>query len=112
MKVLNNSVQLIGHLGKDVEVKVFESGSKMARISLATTDMYKNQNGEQVSQTQWHTLVAWGKTAELMANSLTKGSQVAINGALNYRTYTDRDGQRRTIAEINVNDFLTVRQSA
>jgi single-strand DNA-binding protein len=106
MQVLKNNVQLIGNLGQDVQMINFESGSKKANIVLATTDYYKNKEGEMVKQTQWHRLVAWGSKAELMAKLLQKGSKVAISGSIEYKSFTDKDGQDRFITEIKVSDFL------
>jgi single-strand DNA-binding protein len=106
MQVLKNNVQLIGNLGQDVQMINFDSGSKKANVTLATTDYYKNKNGEMVKQTQWHRLVAWGSKAELMARLLQKGSKVAISGSIEYKNYTDKSGQERYTTEIKVSDFL------
>ena len=106
MSILANSVQLIGHLGKDVEVKTFESGSKKATFSLATTKKYKNQNGEYVKDTQWHNIVAWGRNAESFSKALAKGNKVAIQGTLNYRSYEGQDGKTRYITEVLVTDLM------
>jgi len=108
MNTLKNSVNLIGNLGKEVELKELASGSKMARIVIATNDFYRNNKGEPITETQWHNLVAWGKTAELMANSLSKGSEVAIQGKLVHRSYEDKDGNIRYTSEVKVNEFLKV----
>jgi single-strand DNA-binding protein len=106
MTVLRNSVQLIGHLGKDVELISFESGNQKAQVSMATSESYKNAKGELVTDTQWHNLVAWGKAAEYMAKSLKKGSYVAVNGSIAYRTYTTKDGDIKNYTEIKVNEFI------
>jgi single-strand DNA-binding protein len=104
MKTLKNSVQLIGHLGKDPEVKTF--GDKMkAAFSIATSETYKNAKGEKVEDTQWHNLVIWGKLAETAGKYLKKGSEVAIEGKLVHRVYETDKGEKRYITEINVNDF-------
>lgn len=108
MNTLKNSVQLIGNLGKEVEIKDLASGSKVARIVIATNDYYKNNKGEAVTETQWHNLVAWGKTAELMANMLSKGSEVAIQGKLVHRSYEDKDGNTRYTSEVKVNEFMKI----
>ena len=78
MFALKNKVQLIGNLGNAPEVKTLESGKKMARFSVATSESYRNAKGEKVTETQWHTLVAWGKVAEIVEKYLTKGKEVAI----------------------------------
>jgi single-strand DNA-binding protein len=108
MNTLKNSVHLIGNLGKDVEIKELASGGKRAKIILATNDYYKNNKGEAVTETQWHNLVAWGKTAELMASLLTKGSEVVIQGKLMHRSYEDKDGITRYTSEVKVNEFMKV----
>ncbi len=112
MKSINNSVNLIGNLGQDIQLINFNSGSKKITTSLATTEYYKNDKGELVKNTSWHTVVAWGKNAELMARSLEKGCKVAIQGMLNYRSYEDKNGHKRTITEVLVNDFLKVGAAA
>lgn len=108
MNTLKNSVNLIGNLGKDVEIKELTSGSKVAKIVIATNDYYKNNKGETVTETQWHNLIAWGKTAELMSKVLSKGSEVAIQGKLVHRNYEDKDGNMKYISEVKVNEFIKV----
>ena len=109
---LKNSVQLIGNMGKDVVLTTFENGNKKAALVLATNDYYTNNKGEKVKQTEWHNLIAWGKTAELMAESLNKGSEVAIQGKLTNRSYTDKEGNTRYVTEIVVNEFFKIARSA
>jgi single-strand DNA-binding protein len=105
MKSLRNSVQLIGRLGKDPEVKTF--GEKMkASFSIATSDAYKNQKGEKVQDTQWHNVVIWGKLAGIAEKYLKKGSEVAVEGKLVHRVYETSAGEKRYITEINVNDLV------
>lgn len=106
MANLRNSVQLIGRLGKDPEMKTFDSGKTQAVFSLATTDKYKNQKGEKVEETQWHNLVAWGKLAEIARQYLKKGSEVAVEGKLVHRTYENATGERKYFTEIVVNDLV------
>lgn len=108
MSTLCNSVNLIGRLGKEVEIKEISNGNKVANILIATNDFYKNNKGELMKETQWHNLIAWGKTAELMSNVLSKGSEVAIEGKLVHRTYEDKEGNQRYVSEVKVNDFLKV----
>ncbi|HXC04836.1 MAG TPA: single-stranded DNA-binding protein [Bacteroidia bacterium] len=105
MKNITNSVQLIGNLGKTPEIKNFEGGKKVARVSIATTDSYKSAKGEKVKETQWHNLVAWGKCADIMERYLKKGSEVAIQGKLTSRSYDDKDGIKRYITEIKVQEL-------
>lgn len=108
---IKNSVQLIGNIGKDVEILNFENGNKKASVSIATTDYYTNNKGEKVKQTEWHNLIAWGKTAELMAQVLRKGNEVAIQGKLTNRSYTDKTGVTRYVTEISVNEFYKISRS-
>lgn len=106
MKSLRNSVQLIGRLGKDPEVKTFNN-SKKASFTIATTDVYKNQKGEKVEDTQWHNIVVWGKLAGIAEKYLKKGQEVVIEGKLVHRAY-DSKGEKRYITEVNVNDLVMV----
>ena len=106
MYALKNKVQLIGNLGNAPEVKTLESGKKMARFSVATNEDYRNVKGEKVRETQWHNLVAWGKVAEIVEKFLTKGKEVAIEGKLINRSYNDKEGNKKYITEIQVNELL------
>ncbi len=106
MNTLRNSVRLIGNLGAAPEVKEFEQGKKLARLALATNETFTNAKGEKVTETCWHNLVAWGKTAELAQKYLTKGSEVAIEGKLTTRNYTSKEGEKKYITEIVVNELL------
>ena len=82
MNALRNKVQLIGNIGMNPEVKTLDGGKKLAKMSIATNESYKNAKGEYVKETQWHNLIAWGKTAELVEKLLKKGSEVAVEGKL------------------------------
>ena len=106
MNTIRNKVQLIGNLGNDPDVKQLESGKTLAKLSLATNDRYTNQKGEKIEDTQWHNLVAWGKTAEVAEKYLKKGSEVAIEGKLTSRSYEDKEGQKKYITEVIVNEIL------
>ena len=106
MNNLRNSVRLIGHLGGDPDVKNFDSGKKVARISLATNESYKNQKGEKIQETCWHNLVIWGKSAEFAEKYLEKGREIAIEGRLTSRSYTTKEGEKKFISEIIVNEIL------
>lgn len=106
MNALKNKVQLIGHLGRSPEVKTFESGKKQVKFTLATNDTYRNANGEKVVDTQWHNLVLWGKLADIAEKYLDKGKEIAIEGRLLNRSYTDKDGNKKYISEIMVNELL------
>ena len=106
MYALKNKVQLIGHLGHKPEVKETESGKKVTSFNMATSDVYRNAKGEKVTETQWHRLVAWGKMAEIAGKYLDKGREIAIEGRLTNRSYTDKEGNKKYITEIVVNELL------
>ena len=106
MNALKNKVQLIGNLGNDPEIIAMENGSKLAKFSMATNESYKNANGERVTETQWHNIVAWGKTAEIAENYLVKGKEIAIEGKLTSRSYETKDGDKRYITEIRCTELL------
>ena len=102
-------MNLIGNLGADPEVKELETGRKFARISLATTETFKNQEGEQVKNTQWHNLVAWGPSATFAEKYLKKGNEIAVDGKLTHRSYDDKEGTKKYITEVVVNEFMMLR---
>ncbi|HTM94058.1 MAG TPA: single-stranded DNA-binding protein [Flavisolibacter sp.] len=106
MYALKNKVQLIGNLGQNPEIKTLDGGKKMAKFSLATSEVYRNAHGEKVKETQWHNIVAWGKVAEIVEKYLTKGSEVAVEGKLTNRTYNDKEGNKKYFTEIQVNELL------
>ncbi len=106
MYALKNKVQLIGNLGNAPEIKNMEDGKKMARFNVATNEKYKNANGEKITETTWHNLVAWGKVAEIAEKYLLKGSEVVIEGKLINRSYVDKDGIKKYISEVQVNELL------
>ena len=105
MKSLRNSVQLIGRLGKDPEVKMFGE-KKKASFSIATSDSYKDQKGKKIEDTQWHNVVIWGGLAGIAEKYLKKGQEVALEGRLVHRDYETDKGEKRYITEINVNDLV------
>ena len=106
MNTLRNKVQLIGHVGNKPEIINLESGKKLAKFSIATNEKYKNANGELITNTDWHNIVAWNKNAELIEQFFDKGKEVAIEGKLTTRTYEDKDGNNRYITEVVCNEFL------
>ena len=106
MNAMRNRVQLIGHVGNDPEIKNLEGGKKVANFTIATNDSYKNEKGEKVEQTEWHKVVAWGKTAEIIEKYVTKGKEIAIDGKLTHRSYEDKNGEKRYITEVVTNDVL------
>jgi len=108
MKSIRNSIQLMGHLGKDPELKTFDNDRKLVKFSLATNEKYKNKDGELVEETQWHNLVAWGKLAENMNSILKKGNEITVKGKLTHRSYEDSNGVTKYISEIVVNEFVKI----
>ena len=108
MNAIKNTVQLIGHLGMTPELKTFEGGKKLTRFSLATNEYYKDKSGQAQSSTAWHTVVAWGNTAELLTKITEKGNEIIVTGKLSYNTFTDKQGVERKSAEVVVQDFLKI----
>jgi single-strand DNA-binding protein len=106
MSTLRNKVQLIGNLGNDPEIIALESGRKLAKFSLATNESYKDVNGEKQTKTDWHNIVAWGKTAEIIEKYVTKGKEVAVEGKLTTRNYETKEGEKRYITEVVCNELL------
>jgi len=106
MNTLRNKVQLIGNLGNDPEIINLESGKTLAKFSIATNESYKNASGEKVTDTQWHNVVAWGKTAEIIEKYITKGKEVAIDGKLTSRSYETKEGEKRYVTEVVCNELL------
>ncbi|CCG54487.1 Probable single-stranded DNA-binding protein [Flavobacterium indicum GPTSA100-9 = DSM 17447] len=103
---MKNSVQLIGHVGQDPEIKNLEGGKKLANITLATNEVYYRDNGDKVEKTEWHRISAWGKTAEIIERFVTKGKEIAIEGKLTHRSYEDKDGNKRFVTEVVANELL------
>lgn len=112
MNTLRNSVRLVGNLGMDPDVKNFDNNKKLTRLSIAINESYKNDKGEKIVDTQWHSLVFWGSQAKLAEDYLKKGDEVAIEGKLASRNYTDKDGNKRYVTEIVVNEFLKMNKQA
>jgi single-strand DNA-binding protein len=106
MNTLRNKVQLIGNLGNDPEIINLESGKTLAKFSIATNESYKNAQGEKITDTQWHNIVAWGKTAQIIEKFVTKGKEVAIEGKLTTRSWEDKDGIKRYTTEVVCNELL------
>jgi single-strand DNA-binding protein len=103
-----NKVQLTGNLGNKPDVRVTDKGKKYTRFSLATHEFYRNAQGEGVSNTYWHNIVAWGKTAEVAEKILDKGIEVSVEGKLVSRSYTDKEGLKRYVTEVEVNQINLV----
>lgn len=106
MNNLKNKVQLIGNLGNAPEIKDLEGGNKLARMSIATNESFKNAKGEKVTETQWHNVIAWGKTAGIVEKYLTKGLEVMVEGKLVHRNYIDKEGVKRYVSEVQASDVL------
>lgn len=109
MNALKNKVQLIGHLGNNPEIIYLDSGKKLAKFSLATNETYKNAKGEKVTNTQWHNLIAWGKTVEIIENYLEKGKEVMIEGKLTSRSYMNSENEKKYITEVQINELLIIK---
>lgn len=106
MSTLKNKVQLIGHVGNDPEIKTFDGGKKLAKLNVATNESYKNDKGEKVEETQWHNLIAWGKTADIIEKYVVKGKEIAIEGKLTHRNYEDKNGEKRYVTEVVIDELL------
>jgi len=112
MKAIKNKVQLIGHLGADPEIKNFKEDKKLANMRLAVNDRYKNANGEWVEETQWFNLVAWAKLANYAEKYLLKGIEVAVEGRLLTKAYTDKNAVKRVNTDIVVSEILILSKKA
>ena len=106
MNTLRNKVQLIGRLGQDPEILTFKDGNKMAKFSLATDDSYKDKDGNKVERTYWHNVVVKNGLTKVVENYVSKGKEIAIEGKLTNRSWEDKEGNKRYITEILVNDLL------
>ncbi len=106
MYTLVNKVQLIGRLGNDPEIKDTKKGGKLAKLSLATDEGYRDAKGQKIDNTQWHRIVAWDRNAEVAEKFLKKGQQIAIEGRLVSGSYEDKDGNKRYTTDIHVNEFM------
>jgi len=106
MNTIKNQVQLVGRAGHTPELKLFDNGGRLTRVRIATSEQYKNQRGESVENTQWHTVIAWGKLAEHITKHTLKGDLIAIKGKLIHRTYEYRQGLKRTVTEIVAQEFM------
>lgn len=112
MNSMKNKVQLIGHLGAAPEVKITANGNKYARLRIATDEVYTNKQGEKVTDTTWHNVVAWDKTAEIIEQWLTKGTYVLLEGRLTNRQWEDKNGEKRSITEVLCNNVLVLEKKA
>jgi single-strand DNA-binding protein len=102
-----NKVILLGNLGKDPEVKVTPNGTPVAKFTLATNERYKDKNGQWQDRTEWHNLVAWQRTAEIVGEYVKKGSKVYVEGSLRTSSWDDKNsGEKKYRTEIIVNDLV------
>lgn len=101
-----NKVTLIGNLGKTPDIQTLEGGIKVAKLSLATTEIYKDKNGQNHSETEWHNVVLWRNLAELAQNYLQKGSMVYIEGKIKTRSYDTSNGDKRYVTEIIADQLI------
>lgn len=106
MNNLRNKVSLIGRLGGKPEVTTFESGNSVARFSLAVNESYKDKEGKWQDDTQWYTVNAWGKTANLVQRLLSKGQEIIVEGKLVNRSYENKAGEKRFTTSVELNEFL------
>lgn len=109
MNSLRNRVFLLGNLGQDPETKELENGKKMTRFTLATSDEYKNSEGQKIKETTWHNIVAWNGLANVTGQYLKKGGQVAVEGRIVYRSYEDKKGVTKYITEIVIHDLFMLK---
>jgi len=101
-----NKVILVGRLGKDPEVKYTQGGTPIARFSLATDETWKDQGGEKQQRTEWHSIVAWSKLAEICGQYLTKGRLIYLEGRLQTRAWEDKDGNKRSTTEVRADNMV------
>ncbi|MCX6141738.1 MAG: single-stranded DNA-binding protein [Ignavibacteriales bacterium] len=101
-----NKVTLIGNLGKDPELRYTSSGVAVATFSMATSESWKDPEGNTQERTQWHSIVAWRKLAEIVGEYLKKGSKVYLEGRLQYRNYDDKNGVKRYVTEIVMDEMV------
>jgi len=106
MYAFKNRVQLIGNLVGKPEIKKTENGRKLAQFSLAHSENFRHSKGENIKETQWHRVVAWGKVADIAEKYLDKGKPVAIEGKLVSRSYSDKEGNKKYISEVQANEML------
>ena len=106
MNSLRNRVQLIGNLGNDPEIRKFDNGKTLARLSLATSESYRDENGKRVTETQWHTLTAWGQSALIAEKYLKKGNEIAVEGKLVHRNYENKEGKKQNITEVVIQEMV------
>jgi len=108
MKTNINKVELAGYAGRDAEVREIKSGISLASFSLATSENYRDKNGDWVSNTSWHNIIMWNDVARKAAEEIRKGTHVSLTGKINYRNYETKTGEKRYVTEIIVNEFSVI----
>jgi single-strand DNA-binding protein len=103
-----NKVQLIGRVGKDPEIKHTQSGDAVASFSFVTSEHYKNKKGEKIETNQWHNIVIWRKLAEIIEEYVKKGDQLFLEGRIVYRSWDDKDGNKKYITEIVCDNMIMI----
>lgn len=111
MKAIRNKVQLIGNVGATPLVKQLESGKSVVHFSMATNERFKNQQGDLQTDTQWHYVVAWGKTAEIIGQYVSKGQEIAVEGKLTHRSY-EANGEKRYLTEVLCSEVLLLQSKS
>ncbi len=108
---MKNQVTLVGNIGKDIDFRTIGEDKSVAQFTLATNESFKNKKGEYVQNTEWHNLKAWGRTAELIRDVLKKGDEVMVQGKITYRNYEDKEGLKRYLTEIVIDQFLKMNRT-
>jgi len=106
MNSFKNNVQLIGHVGQEPEIITTESGKKLAKLSLATNESFTNAQGEKITNTDWHNIIAWNGTANIIEQYVIKGKEIGIQGKLTTRSWEDKEGIKRYTTEVVCNEIL------
>ncbi len=106
MNTLRNKVQLIGRLGQEPEIITFKDGNKMAKFSMATDDSYKDNQGNKIERAYWHNIVIKGGLVKVVEEYVKKGQEIAVEGKLTNRSYDTKEGEKRYVTEILVNELL------
>lgn len=101
-----NEATIMGHIGKEPEIRTTSNGKKMAMFSVATSEYWKDKSGENQTQTQWHNIVAWGANADVAEKFLKKGMNIVVKGKITYNTYQDKAGENRTVTQIVVEKII------
>ena len=112
MNSLRNKVQLIGNLGQDPDIRNYENGKTAARFSIATSDAYRDAEGNKITETQCHNVVARGNLAKSIEKYLSKGSEIAVEGKLTHRSFDDKEGMKRYFTEVVIHDMVMLGKKA